>query len=335
MRLLVTGGSGFIGSNFIDYWLSKYKDDHIVNLDKMTYCANPLTVDYHKKNFKNYKFVKGNICDDKLVNDLVKDINLIVNFAAETHVDRSVEVPQQFLKTNVLGTDILLNAAKENGNIRFHHVSTDEVYGTLKLNSSQKFSEGTCFDPRSPYSASKAASDHLVNSYHETFDLPTTITNCSNNYGPFQFPEKVIPLYIIRLMNDKRIPIYGEGKAVRDYLYVEDHCRAIDLVVKKGKVGETYCIGGDSERNTVEVANTIIKKLGASKDLIRHTKDRPGHDIRYAVDHSKITDELGWNPEVTFEEGIDLTIKWYKENENWWKPISDKAEEIAEKYLKK
>jgi dTDP-glucose 4,6-dehydratase len=334
MKLLVTGGAGFIGSNFINYWLKKYKKDIVINLDLMTYCANPLTVEMHKKQFgKRYEFVKGDIKDEKLVHQLVKRVELVVHFAAESHVDRSVNSPCKFIETNVLGTQILLEAAKEKRNIRFHHISTDEVFGTLKLNSTEKFNEQTCYAPRSPYSASKAAADHLVRAYFETYNLPITITNCSNNYGPFQFPEKVIPLYIIRLMADKTIPIYGRGKAIRDYLYIEDHCKAIELVIKKGKIGESYCVGGDCERNTNQIANIIAKKLGKPVDLIKHTKDRAGHDLRYAINHAKITRELGWKPSVSFEEGIEKTIKWYQENKDWWEPISRRAEEIAEKYL--
>lgn len=336
MKLLVTGGAGFIASNFIHYWLRKYANDSIINLDLMTYAANPLTVHHHNQNFKDrYEFVQGDIQDEELVNKLVQKVDIIVHFAAESHVDRSVLDPQSFIKTNVLGTQVLLDTARKNGKKRFHHISTDEVFGTLELGTTEKFTEETPYSPRSPYSASKAGSDHLVNAYFETYGLPTTITNCTNNYGPYHFPEKVIPLYITRALYDKPIPIYGKGVAVRDYLYVEDHAVAIDLVIHNGKLGESYCVGGDSEKNTVEVAHTILDKLGKSYDLIKHTTDRPGHDPRYAMDHSKITRELGWNPSVNFEEGIERTIQWYKENEDWWKPISQEAESIAEKYLAK
>lgn len=334
MKLLVTGGSGFIGSNFINYWLEKYSNDSVINLDAMTYAANPRTPEVHKEKFSDrYSFVKGDITDEKLVNELVSQVDIIVHFAAETHVDRSVHSPNMFLNTNITGTFILLEAAKNNGLKRFHHISTDEVYGTLELGSEDKFLESTQYNPRSPYSASKAGSDHLVNSYFHTYGLPVTLTNCSNNYGPFHFPEKVIPLYITRLIQGKKIPIYGEGKAVRDYLYVIDHCKAIELVIQKGEVGENYCVGGDSERNTVQVADAIIDSLGADRSLVVHTKDRPGHDPRYAIDHSKLTKDLGWKPEVSFEEGVKMTIDWYKDNEDWWRPISKSAEEIAEKYL--
>ncbi len=334
MKLLVTGGEGFIGSNFINYWLGKYKNDFIISLDAMTYAANPLTVRYHEEHFQNYKFIKGNICNERLVKKLMKNIDIVVHFAAESHVDRSIKEPDKFLMTNVLGTNVLLRYACESNIKRFHHISTDEVYGSLMLNSRKKFNEGTKYSPNSPYSASKAASDLLVRSYFKTYKLPVTITNCSNNYGPFQFPEKVIPLFITRLMSGKYVPIYGKGRAVRDYLFVEDHCRAIDLVLKRGKVGETYCIGGDSELNTIEVAEIILKMLNKPKNLIKFTKDRPGHDLRYAIDHSKITKELGWKPTVTFKEGIKMTIDWYKKNKDWWKPISKKAEVIANEYLK-
>lgn len=334
MQILVTGGAGFIGSNFIEYWLNKYKDDTIINLDLMTYAANPRTVHTHKEKFgKRYVFVEGDITNVQTVETLVEKVDLVVHFAAESHVDRSIVTPRIFLETNILGTHTLLEACKKFGKKRYHHISTDEVYGTLPLHSSDKFNESTAHSPRSPYAASKSAADHLVMAYFHTFHLPVTITNCSNNYGPYHFPEKVIPLYITRIMQNKPIPIYGEGKAIRDYLHVEDHCRAIEAVIKKGTIGETYCVGGDSERNTVEVAETILFSLEGNKNLIRYTKDRPGHDPRYAVDYSKIKRELGWEPKYTFEEGIKKTIEWYQNNEDWWKPISLEAEAIAEKYL--
>lgn len=335
MKILVTGGSGFIGSNFINYWLENNQGDEIINLDAMTYAANPLTVEYHKKKWGvRYSFVQGDICDENLVREVVGKIDAVVHFAAESHVDRSVTDPGNFVRTNVVGTLTLLDAVRKSGkSIRFHHVSTDEVFGTLELNTKDKFSENTPYSPRSPYSASKAGSDHLVRAYYETYHLPVTITNCSNNFGPFHFPEKVIPLYITRALKDKLIPIYGEGRAIRDYLFVEDHCRAIEAVLKKGILGETYCVGGDSERNTNQVAENILGLLKKPETLIRHTSDRPGHDPRYAIDHNKITKELGWKPMNTFEQGIEKTINWYEENEAWWMPISQKAEEVAERYL--
>lgn len=335
MKILVTGGAGFIGANFINYWLSKYKDDSVVNLDKLTYAANPLSVDSHKKSFTNYSFVQGDICDKDLVDDLVKSVDLVVHFAAESHVDRSIENSDVFIKTNILGTHNLLEAARRNGNVRFHHISTDEVFGTLELGSSDKFSELTPYSPRSPYSASKASADHLVRAYFETYKLPVTITNCSNNYGPYQFPEKVIPLYITRLMRNLPIPVYGTGQAIRDYLYVTDHCSAIESVIKKGRLGESYCIGGNAERNTLDVVDAILKALGKEdrRDLVVFTKDRTGHDMRYAIDFSKLNSELGWAPTVSFEEGISKTVEWYKSNEDWYLPLFEKAQEICEKYL--
>lgn len=334
MQILVTGGAGFIGANFIEYWLSSHKDDTVINLDLMTYAANPRTVHLHKEQFGGrYVFVEGDITNVQTVETLVEKVDAVVHFAAESHVDRSIVHPRIFLETNILGTHTLLEACKKYGKKRYHHISTDEVFGTLPLHSQEKFNESTAHSPRSPYSASKSASDHLAMAYYHTYGLPVTITNCSNNYGPYQFPEKVIPLYITRIMQNKPIPIYGEGKAIRDYLHVEDHCRAIEAVLLKGKIGETYCVGGSAERNTVTVAETILISLEANKNLIKFTKDRPGHDPRYAIDFSKIQKELGWTPKYTFEEGIKKTIEWYRENEHWWQPISHEAEAIAEKYL--
>jgi len=319
MKTIVTGGAGFIGSNFIHYILNKYPDYEVVNLDALTYAGNLENLKDVETN-PNYKFVKGDICDKDLVNDLVKDCDVIVHFAAESHVDRSILDAENFVKTNVLGTFNLLEAAKNNGNKRFHHVSTDEVFGTLKPND-PKFNESTPMSPRSPYSASKAASDHLVNAYFHTYNLPTTISNCSNNYGPYQFPEKIIPLFITNLIEGKRVPIYGDGKQVRDWLFVEDHCEAIDLILQKGKIGETYCIGGDSEKTNLEITKKIIELMEKDENSIEYVKDRLGHDRRYAIDFSKIKNELGWEPEVTFEEGLKQTIEWYKNNESWWKNI--------------
>lgn len=312
MQILVTGGAGFIGSNFIIYMMQKYPDYKIVNLDKLTYAGNLENLKSVEKN-PNYTFIRGDICDKETVKKAMSGCNLVVHFAAESHVDRSIEGPAVFIETNVVGTLVLLETALELGTMRFHHISTDEVFGTLPLdNKKEKFSETTPYAPRSPYSASKAASDHLVRAFVETYNFPATISNCTNNYGPLQFPEKIIPLFITNASNDVSLPIYGKGQAVRDYLYVTDHCRAIDLIIHKGKIGETYCIGGDSEKNGLDIANTILDILNKPKSLISFVEDRKGHDMRYAMDHSKITKELGWKPAVSFEEGIRKTIAWYK-----------------------
>jgi len=326
MKYLVTGGAGFIGSNFILYMLGKYSNIKIVNLDKLTYAGNLENLKSLEKD-KRYKFIKGDICDRKVVEQAMKDVDAVVHFAAESHVDRSITGPAVFVETNIIGTQVLLDAAKEK-NIRFHHVSTDEVFGALPLNKpKQKFSETTLYNPHSPYSASKAGSDHLVRAYHDTYGLPITISNCSNNYGPYQFPEKVIPLFITNALNNKPLPVYGTGKAIRDYLYVTDHCQAIDLILEKGKIGQTYCIGGDAEKNGLKVAAAILAATGKPKSLKTFVEDRKGHDMRYAIDHSKITRELGWQPSVDFEQGIQMTVDWYKENQEWWKRI------ISKKYL--
>jgi len=315
MNLLVTGGAGFIGANFIHYILDKYPDYKIVNLDLLTYAGNLDNLKTAETN-SNYKFIKGDIGDYDLVTSIVKDnhIDMIVHFAAESHVDNSITGPDPFIITNVLGTHNLLKIAKENNNIRFHHVSTDEVFGSLEDND-KKFDENTPYDPRSPYSASKASSDHIVRAYWHTYGLPITISNCSNNYGPYQHKEKLIPLFISNLLQNKKVPLYGEGKNIRDWLYVTDHCRAIDLIIHQGKIGETYLIGGDSEKTNLEITKLLINKLGKDESLIEQVEDRLGHDYRYAIDFSKIQNELGWQPTVTFEEGIDKTIEWYKNND--------------------
>jgi dTDP-glucose 4,6-dehydratase len=319
MKILITGGAGFIGSNFIHYILNKYPDYQIVNLDALTYAGNLENLNDLEGN-PNYKFVKGNICDRELADKLVKDCDLIVNFAAESHVDRSILDAENFVRTNVLGTYTLLEAAKNNGNKRFHHISTDEVFGALKPED-PKFIEKTPYAPRSPYSASKAASDHLVSAYFHTYNLPITISNCSNNYGPFHFPEKLIPLFITNLMEGKKVPVYGDGLQVRDWLFVDDHCAAVDLIIHKGKIGETYCIGGDSEKTNLEITNQILELMGKDESSIEHVTDRPGHDRRYAIDFSKIKNELNWEPKVSFKEGLKRTIEWYQNNESWWKNI--------------
>ncbi len=321
MKLLVTGGAGFIGSNFILYWFKKYPKDKIINLDKLTYAGNLENLKSVENN-PNYQFIKGDICDKELVFEITKNIDVIVHFAAESHVDRSILNPSPFIKTNIEGTYVLLEAALKNNIQRFHHISTDEVFGALPLNSKKKFNEKTNYNPRSPYSASKAASDHLVRAYHITYGLPITISNCSNNFGPYQFPEKFIPLAIINILEGKKIPIYGDGLYVRDWLYVEDHCRAIDLIIHKGRVGQTYLIGGLTEDiSNLEVAKKIIKFMNKDESAIEFIKDRPGHDRRYAIDWSKIKNELGWQPEFDFDTYLKKTIDWYKNNQDWWKKI--------------
>jgi dTDP-glucose 4,6-dehydratase len=303
--------------------MQKYPDCQIVNLDKLTYAGNLENLK-SVENDKRYKFIQGDICDRKVVEKAVDGVDVVVHFAAESHVDRSITGPAIFVETNIIGTQVLLDAAKEK-NIRFHHVSTDEVFGSLDLDKPEsKFDENTNYAPHSPYSASKAGSDHLVRAYHDTYGLPITISNCSNNYGPYHFPEKVIPFFITNALNDKPLPIYGTGKAIRDYLYVTDHCQAIDLILQKGKIGETYCIGGDAETNGIEVADAILKATGKPESLKTYVEDRKGHDMRYAIDHSKITRELGWKPSVNFEQGIQMTVDWYEENEHWWKRIISK-----------
>ena len=322
-RILVTGGAGFIGSNFIIYWLLNHPQDSIVNLDKLTYAGNLENLK-SVQNYSNYKFIHGDICDPDIVGKAVEGVDMIIHFAAETHVDRSILKPSDFVETNVIGTQILLDAAVEFKIKRFHHISTDEVFGSLDLDDPNKFNERTNYNPRSPYSASKAGSDHLVRAYHHTYKLPITISNCSNNFGPYQFPEKIIPLAITNLLEDKKVPVYGDGLYVRDWLYVEDHCRAIDLILQKGKMGETYCVGGLTEDiNNLGVIKKIIKILGKDENYIEFVKDRPGHDRRYALDWSKIKNELGWKPLASFDEWLEKTIVWYKENRQWWENVKN------------
>lgn len=323
MNILVTGGAGFIGSNFIYYMLEQYKDYRIVCLDKLTYAGNLSTLKKALEN-PNFRFVKGDIADREFVFNLFEEekFDVVVNFAAESHVDRSIEDPGIFLKTNVMGTQVLMDASREFGVKRFHQVSTDEVYGDLPLDRPDLFfTEETPIHTSSPYSASKAAADLLALGYYRTYKLPVTISRCSNNYGPYHFPEKLIPLMIIRALNDQSLPVYGDGKNVRDWLYVEDHCLAIDLIIHSGRVGEVYNIGGHNERTNLEVVKTILKELGKSEKLITYVKDRPGHDLRYAIDPTKIKNELGWEPKTGFEDGIKKTIKWYLDNKEWWEEI--------------
>ena len=324
MNILVTGGAGFIGSNFIHYMLEKHPDDNLINLDLLTYAGNIHNLDDVKNN-PHYHFVKGNIVNRELVTHLVHEFNIdhIVNFAAESHVDRSILHPEVFVETNVQGTLALLDVAKREGVEKFLQVSTDEVYGTL--GATGYFTEESPLQPNSPYSASKASADMMVRAYYETYGLNVNITRCSNNYGPYQFPEKLIPLMTSNGMEGKDLPIYGNGKNIRDWLYVSDHCQAIDLVLRDGKPGEIYNVGGHNERTNNEIVHLIVDNLGISEDHIKYVKDRLGHDKRYAIDPTKIETELGWKPEYTFDTGIVKTIDWYKDNEDWWQPLKAKA----------
>ncbi len=331
MRLLVTGGAGFIGANFIIYWLEHHPHDEIVNLDALTYAGNLENLKSVEKN-PRYQFIHGDITDSSAVEKAMSGVDTVVHFAAESHVDRSVKGPAIFIKTNVIGTQILLDAAIKKKINRFHHVSTDEVYGQLELNSSVKFSETTPYNPRSPYAASKAAADHLVRAYIHTYKIPATISNCSNNFGPFQYPEKLIPLAITNLLEGKKVPVYGDGLHVRDWLYVKDHCRALDLILQKGKIGETYCIGGLTEDiSNLQVVKKILQIMGKDESFIEFVKDRPGHDRKYAIDWSKIKSELGWHPQADFASYLKMTIDWYKNNQRWWKKIKSGA---YQKYYK-
>ena len=323
MKILVTGGAGFIGSNFVYYELDNYPNDEVICLDKLTYAGNLETLEVAMKNPK-FKFVKGDIADRAFVDELFasEKPDVVVNFAAESHVDRSIENPEIFLQTNVIGTSVLMDACRKYGNIRYHQVSTDEVYGDLPLDRPDLFfTETTPLHTSSPYSASKASADLLVQAYYRTYKLPVTISRCSNNYGPYHFPEKLIPLMIANALNDKKLPVYGKGENVRDWLYVKDHCSAIDLIIRKGKIGEVYNIGGHNERTNLEVVKTIIKELGKSEDLVEFVIDRPGHDRRYAIDPTKIHNELGWLSATKLDDGIKKTIDWYLTHKSWWEKI--------------
>ncbi len=350
-NILVTGGAGFIGTNFVYYWLDKYPQDHVLVLDALTYAGNRTNLSAADKNPK-FEFVHGNILDQPLVESLLKNHNIdtLVHFAAESHVDRSIHGPDEFINTNIVGTHTLLKTAKKvwldetPQTHRFHHISTDEVYGSLKPND-PPFTETTPYTPNSPYAAGKASSDHLVRAYHETYGLQTSISNCSNNYGPYQFPEKLIPLIITNILNGKPLPVYGDGRQIRDWLYVDDHNLGVDLILAKGKVGETYNIGGNNERTNIDIVKTIChlihKRLSRDKDLLKkypdstsargkhpetlitHVKDRLGHDRRYAINAEKISTKLGYSPAESFETGIRKTLKWYLEKEGWWRRIMD------------
>jgi dTDP-glucose 4,6-dehydratase len=337
MKILVTGAAGFIGGNYVHYIVEKYPEDEVVALDKLTYAGNLETLE---PVMDKIKFVKEDICNREAIFKLFEEekFDVVVNFAAESHVDRSIEDPEVFLMTNIIGTQVLMDASRKYGVKRFHQVSTDEVYGDLPLDRPDLlFTEDMPLITSSPYSASKASADLLVEAYNRTFKLPVTISRCSNNYGPYQFPEKLIPLMISRALDDEKLPVYGKGENVRDWLHVKDHCSAIDLIVRNGKDGEVYNIGGNNERTNLEVVKTILKELGKSEDLINYVTDRPGHDLRYAIDPTKIETELGWVPEYDFDTGIKQTIQWYLDNKAWWeKIISGEYQEYYEKmYIEK
>ena len=323
MNVLVTGGAGFIGSNFIFYMLEKHPDYQIICLDKLTYAGNLSTLKSVMGN-PRFRFVKGDICDRKAVYRLFQEEkpDIVVNFAAESHVDRSIEDPGVFLQTNIMGTAVLMDACRKYGIGRYHQVSTDEVYGDLPLDHPDLlFTEETPIHTSSPYSSSKASADLLVMAYHRTYGLPCTISRCSNNYGPYQFPEKLIPLMIANALNDKPLPVYGDGKNVRDWLYVDDHCKAIDLIIHEGKIGEVYNIGGHNEMANIDIVKLILQEIGKPESLITYVGDRKGHDRRYAIDPEKIHRELGWLPETMFADGIKKTVAWYLENREWWEEI--------------
>ncbi len=319
MKILITGGAGFIGSNFVHYWVNRHPEDKVVVLDKLTYAGN-------QENLKDIQnkitFVKGDICDEKTVNEVMSGTDTVVHFAAETHVDRSITDPSIFVKTNVLGTQVLLEGAKLANIKRFHHVSTDEVFGHIALDSSLRWTEKSPYNPRSPYSASKAASDHIVRAYYHTFGLPVTISNCANNLGPYMYPEKLIPLAITNLLTGKKVPVYKPGNQVREWLYVDDHCSGIEAILEKGKVGETYFIGPDNpEFSNFQVIQKLLVLMKMGDEMIEIVGDRPGHDQKYSLDHSKITNELGWKPKYNLEDTLHLMVEWYTKNQDWWKNI--------------
>lgn len=320
-NILVTGGAGFIGSNFVHYWTKAHPHDRITVLDSLTYAGNI-------KNLAGLndaiRFVRGDICDDAVVDQVMKDAGVVVHFAAQSHVDRSITGPDEFVRTNILGTHTLLKYAHKYEIERFHHVSTDEVFGQIPLESKEKWTEKSPYNPRSPYSASKAASDHLVRAYHATYGLPVTISNCANNIGPFMYPEKLIPLAITNLLAGKKVPIYKPGNQVREWLYVEDHARGIEAILEKGRVGETYFIGPDNEElSNLEVVKKLLQIMGKEEDDLEFVEDRPGHDQKYALDHGKITTELGWEPKYKLDEALKMTVEWYKGNQEWWGSIKN------------
>lgn len=335
MNILVTGGAGFIGSNFVNYWLENYPKDFVTVYDKLTYAGN-LNNLLKAQNNPKFKFIEGDITDFENLEQTVLNnkIETIVHFAAETHVDRSIEAPDDFIQTNIIGTFKILELLKKYPDIRLHHISTDEVFGDLPLDKPElKFNELTNYNPRSPYSASKASSDHLVRSYINTYGIKATISNCSNNYGAYCFPEKLIPLAVTRALFDQEIPVYGTGKQIRDWIHVEDHCFGVDLILTKGKLGETYLLGGNGERENIWIVKEILKILNKDEKLIVYVGDRKGHDHRYAIDYSKAKNELGFEPKKTIEERLKETVSWYKDNPDWWMPLKTNADLIAEKYL--
>lgn len=319
MKLFVTGGAGFIGSNFIRYWLSQYPEDEIINFDALTY-AGSLSSLQDVANNPRYTFIEGDITDADAVDRAMRGCDTVVHFAAESHVDRSIHDPLAFVRTNVLGTQTLLNAVRKHGNIHFHHVSTDEVFGSLAPKDAP-WTERSPYAARSPYSASKAASDHLVRAAYTTHNIPITISNCSNNYGPYHFPEKIIPLFITNLLDGKKVPIYGDGAQIRDWIYVEDHVRGIEAILTRGKVGETYFLGGENQTTNLELTKKILALMEKDESHIEHVQDRPGHDRRYDLSIEKARRELGWSPQVTLDEGLAQTVSWYKAREDWWRPL--------------
>ncbi|HYF05275.1 MAG TPA: dTDP-glucose 4,6-dehydratase [Patescibacteria group bacterium] len=332
MKLLITGGAGFIGANFVHYWVKNYPTDSLVVLDKLTYAG---TKDSLHDIQDKISFVQGDICDEQLVSELMRGIDTVVHFAAESHVDRSIQEPLVFVKSNTLGTAVLLNAARIKGVKRFHHISTDEVFGMLPVDSDIEWTEETPYDPTSPYSASKAGADYLARAFYKTYGMHVTLSNCANNYGPFHHPEKLLPLAITNILEEtgKKIPIYGKGDQIREWLHVEDHCRAIDLILRGGKPGETYLVSPDKPHpSNLEVIQTLLRLMGKDEDLIEFVPDRPGHDTKYANDSTKLRTELGWKPNVSFEEGLKQTIEWYRNNQAWWKKI--KSGEYKEYYEK-
>ncbi|MCZ7363068.1 MAG: dTDP-glucose 4,6-dehydratase [Candidatus Methanoperedens sp.] len=316
MRILVTGGCGFIGSNFIRHMLNKYQDHSIINLDKLTYAGNPDNLKDIEKN-SNYSFVRGDICDNAVVDKVMQKVDTVIHFAAESHVDRSIDDASAFVRTNVLGTFVLLDSALKNNIKRFVHVSTDEVYGSISKGS---FKETDILTPSSPYSSSKAGSDLLAQSYYITHRIPVIITRCTNNFGPYQYPEKLIPLFITNLIENKKVPVYGTGKNIRDWIYVEDHCEAINFVLHEGKNGEIYNVGGGSEKTNLEITETILEILGKDDSMVKYVKDRPGHDLRYSLDCTKLR-RLGWAPEQEFDDALYDTVRWYVENRWWWEKL--------------